>query len=152
MSEQINHMPLGGSVALLDGPYRDVIALLETARDYAGRPRPAPVADGFRSATVVSIRHLEASCEALRVTSRLSHCLAWLMIQKAIHAGELPPEAAWEPENRLPAPPVCTAIGGERNPSLPSGLRDLLRMSRQLYERLARLDAQLDAVSSGCGD
>lgn len=152
MSEQINHSPLAPSVAPLDGTYHEVLDLLEQARDFAASPRP-PVAVPANVQKVVgfdqsSITRLEESCEALRVTSRLTHCLAWVLIHKAIHAGELSPDAAYDPENRLSGGPVCLSMGGEANPRLPRRLRGLLSDSRALYVRLSRLDAGMSAAAA----
>lgn len=150
MSEQINHSEPHLRVAPFDGTYREVLDLLEQARAFAatprvlggGRPNPGPGA----GVDPASMARLEASCEALRVTSRLTHCLAWVLVHKAIHAGELSPEAAYEPQNRLSGGTVCLALGGEANPKLPRRLRDLLSASRALYVRLARLDARMSAL------
>jgi len=148
MSEQINHMSSAARVAPFDGTYREVLDLLEEARALASAPRmlgSVPVRSTGPGVDPASIARLEASCEALRVTSRLTHCLAWVLVHKAIHAGELPPDAAFEPDNRLSGGPVCVALGGEANPRLPRRLRDLLEASRTLYVRLARLDARMTA-------
>lgn len=143
MSEQINHVAELPRIAPFDGNYRAVLTLLEEARAFASALRDAapgpPPEDG------IGLERLEASCEALRVTARLTHCLAWVLTHKAIHAGELGPEAARDPANRLSGGAVCLAISGESNPRLPTRLRSLLAASRMLYVRIARLDARLSA-------
>src|SRR3546814_10642557 len=58
--------------------------LLERARALALSAQAAPT-PGLRSAAAADLSplaRLEASCEALRVTSRLAHCLAWVLIHK----------------------------------------------------------------------
>jgi len=155
MTEQINHMGSARRVAPFDGTYREVLGLLEEARDLAASPLALNGgivhANDHRAAPhyPVSVVRLEASCEALRVTSRLTHCLAWVMVHKAIQAGELSPDAAYDPENRLSGESVCLAKGGEENPRLPGRLRHLLGASRALYVRLARLDARMSSVPAG---
>lgn len=141
MSEQTRQSEAVPRVAAFDGTYREVLALLERARALAAAPRLAGSGRIAAAADPASLVRLEASCEALRVTSRLTHCLAWVLVHKAIHAGELAPDAAYRPENRLSGGAVCLAMGGEANPRLPSRLRALLFDSRALYVRLARLDA-----------
>ncbi len=146
MSEQVNHIGSAPRVAPFDGTYREVLDLLEQARNFASAApllSDVPARPTSFGIDPVSILRLEASCEALRVTSRLTHCLAWVLIHKAIHAGELSPDAAFEPGNRLDGGPVCLAVGGEANPRLPRRLRHLLATSRTLYVRLARLDARM---------
>lgn len=151
MSEQINHTDPVARIAPFDGTYREVLDLLEEARSFAESPRiigAGPVRPGKFGFDASSFARLEASCEALRVTSRLTHCLAWILVHKAIHAGELSPDAAYEPEHRLSGGPVCLAMGGETNPRLPRRLRSLLGASRTLYIRLARLDARMSAFAA----
>src|SRR3546814_9918711 len=95
MSEQIASSQAVPRIAPLDGTYREVLALLERARALALSAQAAPT-PGLRSAAAADLSplaRLEASCEALRVTSRLAHCLAWVLIHKAIHAGELSPRS-----------------------------------------------------------
>lgn len=150
MSEQINHIGSAPRVAPLDGTYREVMDLLERARALASTPRMLggmPVRSIGPAVDPESMIRLEASCEALRVTSRLTHCLAWVLVHKAIHAGELSLDAAFDPENRLSGGSVCMAVGGEGNPHLPRRLRELLGASRTLYVRLARLDARMSVES-----
>jgi len=150
MSEQTCSFDVVPRVVVFDRTYREVIDLLERARALAAAPRNTA---GGRPRAVTGIDpsamvRLEASCEALRVTSRLTHCLAWVLVHKAIHAGELAPDAAYDPENRLSGGSVCLAMGGEANPRLPARLRSLLFDSRSLYVRLARLDARMSAAGA----
>src|SRR3546814_5376700 len=151
MSEQIASSQAVPRIAPLDGTYREVLALLERARALALSAQAAPT-PGLRSAAAADLSplaRLEASCEALRVTSRLAHCLAWVLIHTAIHAGELSPDAAFAPANRLSGGAVCLEAGGERNPRLPGRLRPLLTDSRALYVRLARLEDRLSVIPAG---
>ena len=148
MSEQINHSPEASRVAAFDGTYREVMSLLEQARALALTPWFAVGVERGAGSQAPSLLRLEASCEALRVTSRLTHCLAWVMVHKAIHAGELTAEAAFDPANRLNGGEVCLAMGGESNPRLPKALRALLTASRVLYLRLARLDERMAAAAT----
>src|SRR3546814_9385430 len=75
MSEQIASSQAVPRIAPLDGTYREVLALLERARALALSAQAAPT-PGLRSAAAADLSplaRLEASCEALRVTSRLAH-------------------------------------------------------------------------------
>lgn len=142
MSQQINHMAVGPTVTILDGPYREVLDLLEQARSHAERTTASSV-----SRRVASRGRARASCEALRVTTRLSQCLAWLLVQKAIHAGELPPEAALDPDKRLDGHAVCSVMEAEDDPEISPELRGLLQKSRRLFERVSRLDERIGATA-----
>jgi regulator of CtrA degradation len=83
------------------------------------------------------------SVESLRLTARLTQIMAWLLFQRAVHAGEVSPEQAAEPSNRLGGQEVCNDRKGEHIEALPGGLRDLLLRSRKLYQRIARLDEMI---------
>lgn len=61
---------------------------------------------------------LRLNCEAMRVTSRLTQVMAWLMVQKAVHAGELTPEQALAEEMRLTYGDACMDRSAEEDASL----------------------------------
>ena len=98
-------------------------------------------------------RSLACSLESLRLTTRLTQIMAWLLFQRAVHAGELSPEQALTPSNRLGGKSVCNDRRGEHMMVLPSGLRDLLLRSRKLYQRIARLDEMIarDTIADESG-
>ena len=78
------------------------------------------------------------SCESLKVTTRLMHIIAWLLTQRAIHAGELAPRDALHPSRRVGEPPRSdlgvVAI-------LPERARMLIDASADLHRRVRHLDA-----------
>lgn len=81
--------------------------------------------------------------ESLRLTTRLMQVVAWLMVHRAVAAGELTPDEALTPARRLSGRDICLApplAGAER---LPPQLKAHLDQSRQLYERIARLEERL---------
>ena len=86
---------------------------------------------------------LRFSCEALRVTSRLTQVMAWLMLQRAVQGGEISPEEACEESNRLSGREVCLETAAVGDMSLPSGLRSLLDRSYHLYQRVSRLEEMI---------
>lgn len=84
---------------------------------------------------------LVISCETLRITSRLTQVMAWLLVQKAVHAGEMTQEQAVTEPYRLSGQSVCEDRDYEEMELLPRALRSLLERSYNLYVRVARLDA-----------
>ncbi len=84
------------------------------------------------------IERVTFSCESLKVTTRLMHIIAWLLLRRAIENGELSPEAAREPGRRLgeasQSDPAVIA-------TLPERARQLIGASCDLYRRVARLDS-----------
>lgn len=127
------------SVAFFDRTYEEALSLAHEARDYIAQKQPSD-----RSA-MNPFDQLTESCETMRLTARITQIIAWLLVQKAVHAGELSLEEAKEPERRLSGQEVCTTALDYDEAPLPPGLYDLLERSRSLYERIERLDAMLSA-------
>jgi len=115
--------------------YDEASALLLETRDYMAG---ASILHWERP--IVGLIH---SRETTRITARVLHMMAWLMIQRAVHAGEIPPEAAAEERHRLAGREVCLDAGAENAPAMPDRLRDLLARSWRLYQRIARLDEMI---------
>ncbi len=129
--------PTGGfpATTFYSRTYDEALGLVAEALDYARdsrQPSPQPAA-----------KSLLRSLESLRLTTRLTQIMAWLLLQRAVHAGELSPDEAAAPSNRLGGRKVCCDRCGERMQDVPEGLRDLLLRSRKLYQRIARLDEMM---------
>jgi regulator of CtrA degradation len=130
---------VSGEPTFFSGPYDETMSLLIEARNYivyhdaAEHPKLPP-----------HIR-LQVSYESMRVTSRLTQVMAWLLAQKAVHAGELTPEQVASEEFALSGGEICSDPSGPDNEVLPVGLRSLLERSHKLYMRVERLDAQFRA-------
>ena len=78
--------------------------------------------------------------ESMRVTTRLMQAASWLLVQRAVHDGDMAAEDAHSDRYRLGSKDIClggAAVGIEL---LPATLRDLLTRSDNLYRRIARLD------------
>jgi regulator of CtrA degradation len=86
---------------------------------------------------------LRMSCEAMRVTSRLTQVMAWLLTQRAVHEGEITAEQALSDESRLSGGDVCLDETFREDQALPNGLRSLMDRSFRLYVRVARLEAMM---------
>jgi regulator of CtrA degradation len=86
---------------------------------------------------------LRMSCEAMRVTSRLTQVMAWLMMQRAVVEGEISADQALDDANRLSGTEVCLDETHNKDEELPRGLRSLLERSLRLYVRIAHLEEQM---------
>ncbi|KIM00123.1 protein of unknown function DUF1465 [Paramagnetospirillum magnetotacticum MS-1] len=86
---------------------------------------------------------LRMSCEAMRVTSRLTQVMAWLMLQRAVQEGEIEVEDALRDECRLSGTEVCLDETFSGDETLPNHLRSLMDRSFRLYVRVARLEEML---------
>lgn len=127
---------------LIDGLHLEVTLLADEARAYfddhgrADRDQLGPMARvGF-------------SCEALRVTTRIMHVLAWLLNQRALLAGEIQREELLSAARRLGdvAQSEAAAIA-----PLPQPAQALVLASQDLYERVRRLDEELGRQDAGAG-
>ena len=128
------------SVAFLDANYEETVGLTIAARDYIARHQ-----GGDRSEEPPLAR-MAMSCAALRVTSRLTQVMAWLLVQKAVQAGEMTRADAAGAAYRLAGQAVCLDDGPLPDEPLPPAFAQIEARSRQLYERIARLDAMIDGT------
>lgn len=78
--------------------------------------------------------------ESMRVTTRLMQAASWLLVQRAVHEGEMEADVAAGERYRLGSKEIC--LGGREDGTdlLPKTLQDLLKRSDNLYRRIARLD------------
>lgn len=113
--------------------HEEAMALLLAAKNHAERTLAQPPSNDFAAA-------MKARIEALRVTARLQHIVAWTLAQKAAQAGEIGRDVAMGPAYALPR----DGIEAEETPMevldlLPQDLADLCVRSFELYERVLRL-------------
>jgi regulator of CtrA degradation len=119
---------------LVDALYAEALLLADEARAYFDRGGAAE-RDRLPARLRVAI-----SCEALKITTRLMHLVAWLLSRRAAEAGA-----------RLAGERADTAMRlGHAEDSdhgsyeaLPLTARALIDASRELYDRVRRLDDEL---------
>jgi len=126
-------------MAVFTRTYDEALDLIVEARNYMVYTRPA----ARRSRP--SGDNLRVSCEALRVTSRLTQVMAWLMLQRAVQDGEISAQEACDEKNRLSGQSVCLDETSVEDNELPAGLRSLLNRSLSLYKRISRLEEMVVA-------
>ncbi|HYM31734.1 MAG TPA: DUF1465 family protein [Candidatus Cybelea sp.] len=124
--------------------YEETLALVTDARDYL-RDRGT-----LDAASLDPLTKLAYSAETSRVTARLTHLMAWLLLQRAVHQGEITAVEACREAPELARVEICTGevcIEAER---LPARLNLLLARSERLYTRIMRLDQMIrrDAIAS----
>ncbi|MGB8602672.1 MAG: DUF1465 family protein [Rhizomicrobium sp.] len=81
--------------------------------------------------------------ESMRVTTRLMQAASWLLVQRAVHEGEMQADEAACERYRLGSKEICFGAGRDGVELLPAVLRDLLVRSDRLYRQIARLDEVL---------
>ena len=114
--------------------YDEALGLAVEARDYVrDHARSDARALGLSDGSLLS-------SETFRLTTRLTEVMAWLLLQRARHAGEMTAEEVREESHRLRASNLCLGAGLARLERLPPGLQNLLERSERLYRRVLRLD------------
>lgn len=131
------------SGALIERTYNEALGLTRAVRDYIAGP-----AGGDKDRLEADAK-LVACCEEMRVTARMTEVMAWLMVQRAVQAGEISRAEAARPERRLGGADTCQAEPALPPEDLPPRLAELMDRSRALYDRIARLDAMLDTAGAG---
>ncbi len=126
--------------AVFNRTYDEAFALVVEARNYMRYVEP-------RTRRRSGEGGLERSCEALRATSRLTQVMAWLMLQRAVMAGEVTQEQAMAEDNLLSGQEVC--LVEKDGLDLPPGLHSLLERSHRLYQRVSRLERMVLARLQG---
>jgi regulator of CtrA degradation len=87
--------------------------------------------------------------ESMRLTTRLMQLASWLLLQRAVSAGELTREAAQAEKQRINLSeigPGHELQGAER---LPAGLNALVARSLRLHDRVVTLDAMVRDAQAG---
>lgn len=123
--------------ALIDPLYAEALGLADEARGYFSQAGQDDRLD------LEPMERVLFSCESLKVTTRLMHVISWLMVGKAVAAGEMTPEEASVPERRLGFVEESNEVREPRLTQLPSQARALVRRSVDLYERVSRIEASL---------
>lgn len=131
-----------GPTQFFNKTHDEAMALLQAARHYCAQLGPA------ESQALTPVERLKVSCETMRVTSRLTQVMAWILAQKAVHAGEISRSQAASEQFSLGGEEVCLDETGEQDHAMPERLSTLLARSRQLYVRVMRLDELVRRAAS----
>ncbi len=127
---------------VVEALYIEALVLSDASRERFDQLRQAAgvrvrLADGSVIDQQVSPDDVEMMCEALRTTTRVMHCLAWLLNHRAWFAGEIS-ATQLRRHGRLVThfPESDPKIVGR----LPADLGALIGESEQLYARIQRLE------------
>ena len=89
--------------------------------------------------------------ESMRLTTRLMQLASWLLLQRAVSAGELTREAAENEQQRINLGEIGAGHDLDGTERLPTGLKALVARSLRLHERVVTLDAMVREAQSGAG-
>ncbi|MCW1382294.1 DUF1465 family protein [Novosphingobium sp. KCTC 2891] len=117
---------------IVEALYAEALVLADEVRQRFERLR-----SDTASAGIEDIVRVQLSCEALRTTTRVMHCLAWLLNHRAYFAGELS-ELQLRRHGRIIANFPASDRGALAG--LPNDAHRLVHESERLYERIQRLD------------
>jgi regulator of CtrA degradation len=117
--------------------FREGMGLVEETADYLDGP-------GRKEARLLDREGAVAyATESMRLTTRLMQMASWLLLQRAMQAGEITRDDAQAEKRRInleavgPAAPVAGGNG------VPEGLTSLINRSLRLHERILTLDRSL---------
>jgi len=114
----------------------------ETARYLDGQGR----AESRALSRKAAIRY---AGESMRLTTRMMQAASWLLVQRAVHDGDMAPDQASSSRYRLGSKEICLGTPSEGGGDLlPETLCDLLVRSENLYRRILRLDEILFGAGS----
>lgn len=120
---------------LIDALYTEAMILADEARSYFESGRFDEESHGDSSLSV------SFSCESLKVTTRLMHCIAWLLNQKALHGDDLSEGEAWNHDRELG---YAAASDGPMVELFPEDAQRIINASEDLFQRLQRMSARLE--------
>lgn len=124
------------ATAFFGKTYDDALKLLVEVRDYLEAYQPNQAKQ-----TEPAIR-LALTCLTMRLTAQLTDIMAWLLVQKAVHTGEMHSDEGKEGRNSLRRwidfDPEQTKL------PIPGKLKSLLDRSQTLFERVERLEVMIN--------
>ena len=119
---------------LFDRTFREGMELVEETAAYLD-------GDGRRESKLLSrAAALAYAGESMKLTTRLMQIASWLLVQRAVHEGDMSALAACEPRYRL----ADRKVEAEPTHSdLPIALIEYLVRSERLYDRVLHLDRKM---------
>ena len=89
--------------------------------------------------------------ESMRLTTRLMQLASWLLLQRAVAAGELTESDARKEQEHINLADMARAPDADTLARLPRELAALAQRAQRLYERIIRLDEMIRARATPAG-
>jgi regulator of CtrA degradation len=86
--------------------------------------------------------------ESMRLTTRLMQLASWLLLQRAIVAGELGTDEARKEKHRISLSDIGRGNDIPGSSQMPTGLKNLVERSLRLHERIKTLDLMISKQKS----
>ncbi len=139
---QRGYAQFGGS-RLFQATYKEGMGLVEEAARYLDGPGRDQAKDLPRSTA------LAYATESMRLTTRLMQVAAWLLVQKAVHEGDMTEEEGLSKKYVLGGKDVARGATLKAAALLPDTLKDLVTRSENIFARIDRLDTQIRSGKTG---
>ena len=124
------------ATAFFGKTYDDALKLLVEVRDYLESYQPN------QSKQIEPSVRLALTCLSMRLTAQLTDIMAWLLVQKAVHTGEMSEDEGKDGRNQLRRwidfNPEQTKF------EIPIRLKTLIDRSQVLFERVERLEVMIN--------
>jgi len=122
--------------------FREGMSLVEETANYLDGP-------GRLDARVLE-RHgaIAYATESMRLTTRLMQLASWLLLQRAIGAGELTADDASKETHRISLNDIGKGHDLAGTNDLPDALKALVERSLTLHQRIQKLDSMISAQTS----
>jgi regulator of CtrA degradation len=120
-----------------DKVFREGMSLVEETANYLDGP-------GRQDARLLD-RHgaVAYAAESMRLTTRLMQLASWLLLQRAIGAGEMKPEEVRRERHRISLAELGRGNALNGADQLPKALLDIIERSLTLHHRVLKFDAML---------
>ncbi len=120
-----------------DKVFREGMGLVEETANYLDGP-------GRKEARLLD-RHgaVAYATESMRLTTRLMQLASWLLLQRAIAAGEMRPEEARRERRRITLGEIGRGSPVSGVEQLPAGLMEIIERSLALHQRVVKFDAMM---------
>lgn len=121
-----------------DKVFKEGMSLVEETANYLDGP-------GRQDARLLD-RHgaVAYATESMRLTTRLMQLASWLLLQRAIGAGEMSQEEARKEKHRISLTDIGRGNSLSGSEQLPQGLLDIVERSLSLHQRVLKLDVMLN--------
>jgi regulator of CtrA degradation len=122
--------------------FREGMSLVEETAAYLDGPGRR---DSRRLGRHASIAY---ATESMRLTTRLMQLASWLLVQRAVSAGEITRQAAESESQRIDLADIGAGAGLERAEQLPAAFLALVDRSLRLHERIMLLDDMIHRAAA----
>lgn len=128
----------GPLTAFIEDCYQDTLSLMTELRDYLSDVQAAPDEEKDADNRAGVVREISS------MTRHLTEAMAWLLLQKAVAAGEITADEARDRADGLLVPVDSGQSAPPGGVVLPLEIRGYIDRSRRLYDQILKLREMTD--------